>query len=41
MPMSSAAVIWTLSMKLRFHRGSNIPLAKRNAMMFWTVSLPR
>jgi len=23
------------------HSGSNMPLAKRNAIMFWTVSLPR
>ena len=39
--MSSAAVIWTWSMKLRFQTGSNMKFAKRNASMFWTVSLPR
>ncbi|CAG6852100.1 hypothetical protein PICSAR240_02677 [Mycobacterium avium subsp. paratuberculosis] len=33
--------IWMWSMKLRFQIGSNNPLAKRNARMFWAASLPR
>ena len=33
--------IWMWSMKLRFQIGSNRPLAKRNARMFWAASLPR
>ena len=33
--------IWMWSMKLRFQIGSNSPLAKRNARMFWAASLPR
>ncbi len=40
MPMSSAAVIWTWSMKFRFQTGSNSALANRSAIRFWTVSLP-
>jgi hypothetical protein len=34
MPPSSAAVIWTLSTKLRFQIGSNSALAKRSAIRF-------
>jgi hypothetical protein len=41
MPMSSDAVICTLSMYERFQSGSKIPFAKRRTSMFWTVSLPR
>ena len=41
MPISSATVICTESMKWQFHTGSKIVFANRNAMMFWTVSLPR
>src|SRR6266511_1655134 len=37
MPMSSATVICTFSTYRRFQIGSNIPLANRNARMFWTV----
>ena len=33
--------ICTWSMKLRFQMGSNSPLAKRKARMFWAASLPR
>ena len=33
--------IWMWSMKLRFQIGSNRPLAKRKARMFWAASLPR
>ena len=38
---SSAAVICTWSMKLRFQTGSKMLLAKRNTSRFCTVSLPR
>ena len=41
MPMSSVPVIWMWSMKFRFQIGSNIMFANRNAITFWTVSLPR
>jgi len=34
-------VICTLSMKLRFHTGSSIELAKRNSSRFSTDSFPR
>ena len=40
-PIVSATVIWTWSMNWRFQIGSKMPFAKRNARMFWTVSLPR
>jgi hypothetical protein len=41
MPNSSAMVICTLEMKLRFHTGSSIELANRNTSRFSTDSLPR
>ena len=40
-PTVSAAVIWTWSMYSRRQVGSNMALAKRTAMMLWTVSFPR
>ena len=40
-PIVSATVICTWSMNWRFQIGSKMPLAKRNASRFCTVSLPR
>ena len=40
-PSVSATVIWTWSIQVRFQMGWKIRLAKRSAITFWTVSLPR
>ena len=41
MSIASAAVIWMLSIMVRFHIGSNRELLNRKASTFWTVSLAR